>query len=271
MKAAILAGVLFLAAPALAQPRAVPASDDQLRIRFQLGVMERILEQAVQLGAQKTGLQMQSLVPNMALFTGPARARGFKLEGYGMFFDVEVPALRRSVTWSFRTLNQPDPSLSGALKSLRDHIQSIGNRPERAALEGALRALELQVGVAPGPGPTNAALTAAGAAGTVAQGAPVASPAPAGAGRRDELGDSYTDEVKTALIDAMLEHSGPMGIGPDEWLTVAARDNEERLAPSDMYEVVTIVLRIKGSDLAAFRAERLTREEARNRVEAREF
>jgi hypothetical protein len=62
-----------------------------------------------------------------------------------------------------------------------------------------------------------------------------------------------------------------MGIGPEEWLTVAARDNEERLAPGDLYEVLTIVLRIKGADLAAFRAERLTREEARNRVEVREF
>jgi hypothetical protein len=62
-----------------------------------------------------------------------------------------------------------------------------------------------------------------------------------------------------------------MGIGADEWLTVAARDAEGPLNPSEPYDAVTIVLRIKGSDLAAFRAERLTREEARKRVEVREI
>ena len=83
----------------------------------------------------------------------------------------------------------------------------------------------------------------------------------------------YEKEVITALIDAMLDYSAPIGVGPDEWLTVAARDNEhrDRLMPGDSYDLMTIVLRVKGSDLAAFRAERLTREEARKKVEVREF
>ena len=34
-----------------------------------------------------------------------------------------------------------------------------------------------------------------------------------------------TREVKSALIDAMIENSGPLALGTDEWLTVAARDN----------------------------------------------
>jgi hypothetical protein len=271
VKAAVLVGVLLAAAPGFAQSGVVAGPDEQLRIRFQVGVMERILEQAVQLGAQKTGLQMQSLMPNLSLFTGPARARGFKLDGYGMFFDVEVPALRRSVTWSIRTLNQPDASVASALKSLRDHIQSIGDRPERAGLERALRELEMQVGAPPAASPSGASPTfmATGRSDAIASASAANAARPARA--PDDPGDSYTEEVKDALIDAMLEHSGPMGIGPEEWLTVAARDNEERLAPGDLYEVLTIVLRIKGADLAAFRAERLTREEARNRVEVREF
>jgi hypothetical protein len=72
----------------------------------------------------------------------------------------------------------------------------------------------------------------------------------------------------------MLDYSGPIGVGPDEWLTVAARDNEhrDRLMPGDAsYDLMTIVLRVKGSDLASFRADRLTRDEARKRVEVREF
>jgi hypothetical protein len=83
----------------------------------------------------------------------------------------------------------------------------------------------------------------------------------------------YEDEVIGSLVDAMLDYSAPIGVGADEWLTVAARDNEhrDRLMPGDAYDLMTIVLRIKGSDLAAFRADRLTRDEARKRVEVREF
>ena len=48
----------------------------------------------------------------LVLLAGAARARGFRLDGYGVFFDVEVPALRRSVAWSFRVLDQSAVSLT---------------------------------------------------------------------------------------------------------------------------------------------------------------
>jgi hypothetical protein len=84
---------------------------------------------------------------------------------------------------------------------------------------------------------------------------------------------AYTNEVKAALIEAMLENSGPLGIANDEWLVVAARDSEpgNRLVPGDAYDTTTWVLRVKGADLAAFRAGRLTLEDARQKVEVREF
>jgi hypothetical protein len=85
--------------------------------------------------------------------------------------------------------------------------------------------------------------------------------------------EAYTQEVKSALVDAMIENSGPLGIGPDEWLTVAARDNVQidRFTPGDPSEVSTIILRIKGSDLAAYRAGRITLDDVRQRVEVRDF
>jgi hypothetical protein len=84
--------------------------------------------------------------------------------------------------------------------------------------------------------------------------------------------DAYTDEVKAAVIDAMIENSGPLLLGDDEWLTVAARDN----APTAPFlsggpDVVTLVLRVKGSDLNAFRAGRLTLEQVRAQVHIGEF
>jgi hypothetical protein len=73
-------------------------------------------------------------------------------------------------------------------------------------------------------------------------------------------------------VDAMLESSGSMNIGPDEWLTVAARDNvpEDPLVPGDATDLNTVIFKVKGSDLADFRAGRITLDEARKRVEAKE-
>ena len=85
---------------------------------------------------------------------------------------------------------------------------------------------------------------------------------------------AYTEAVQRALVDAMIDFSTPMAIGPDQWLTVAARDNERRdtLAPQDPYqEVVTVLIRIKGSDLLAYRAGKIDKEEARRRVRVGEF
>jgi hypothetical protein len=44
-----------------------------------------------------------------------------------------------------------------------------------------------------------------------------------------------------------------------------------RLQPGDPYDASTILVRIKGSDLAAFRAGEIDRDEARRRVEVKEY
>ena len=46
----------------------------------------------------------------------------------------------------------------------------------------------------------------------------------------------------------MIENSGPLPIGDNEWLTVAARDNvrPDRLVPGDTSNISSIVFRIKG-------------------------
>jgi hypothetical protein len=84
--------------------------------------------------------------------------------------------------------------------------------------------------------------------------------------------EAYTQEVRAALIEAMIENTGVLIVDPDEWLTVAARDN----APADPFtpgdqQTLTLVLRIKGSDLAAFRTGQLTLDEARARVQISQF
>ena len=87
----------------------------------------------------------------------------------------------------------------------------------------------------------------------------------------DDPGQKYRDAVKRCLIDAMLDHSKSMDLGPDEWLTVAARGSESGLIPGEIYQLKTLVLKVKGSDLADFLAGRLNRDEARQKVQVRQF
>jgi hypothetical protein len=81
----------------------------------------------------------------------------------------------------------------------------------------------------------------------------------------------YTEAVKFSLIDAMLKYSVGLKLGADEWLTVAARDAQGPLTPGQPDDASTIVIRIKGSDLAAFHANKLTPEEVRRRVDVKEY
>jgi hypothetical protein len=84
--------------------------------------------------------------------------------------------------------------------------------------------------------------------------------------------DVYRTEVTQALKEALLDHSSSLEIEPSEWLTLAARRNDDRprLAPADT-DAQTFFIRLKGSDLAAFLARQITREEALQRIEVRVF
>jgi hypothetical protein len=239
--------------------------------RYQIGQMERVLEGAVEHGAAITRDRLKAaLPPGDTLMDGEnARARGFRLEGYGMFFDVIVPPFETetTLTWSLRTLDQNDLGLDSALKALESHIKAQGNTD----LEQALRRVELQVNpamlaaqaVAAVPGARNATGSAAAAGGDP--------PAPVDPILNDP-NEAYRTEVVAALKDAMLDHSASLGIGENDWLTIAARANDDRprLAPADT-NGRTRIIRLRGRDLLDYLARQMTREEALNRIEVKVF
>jgi hypothetical protein len=276
VKTGLMTGVLALASAGLVCGQQPPGSDagraQQIRARFQILAMEGVLEKAVQLGAQRVRAEIQAAAPDapdMLFITGLARARGFWLEGYGVFFDVDVPAMRRSLTWTLRVLEQGDRGLGNELAALKRLTATVDNPAARRDLQQAIQRIEAQVGparIANAPGAP--ALTASEAASSTAVAAPSTERAPI-------LADPdavYTTEVKDALVEAMIEFSSSLPLTPTEWLTVAARDQDvSRLQPADPYDVSTILVRIKGADLAAFRAGQITREEARRRVELKEY
>ncbi len=278
MKATMVIGLMLLAGPLLAQPAPArrPDNEQVIQRRYQITLMENVLSSAVRHAAETMGRRLQAVAPNLVLMTGTSRARGFVLPDYGVFFDVEVPAMPMSVAWTLRVMER-DLDMERSLQILRQQLGSLPDA-QRRDVEQALRRIELAVGPFDAPMPTSApADQRARTAGTVTaatvvppQAAPRDAPPAAPAASRD-LNLDYTEVVKSALIDAMLDFSGPMAIATDEWLTVAARDAYGPIAPGEIYDAMTISLRMKGSDLAAFRADRITREEARKRVEVREF
>ena len=267
--AALSVAALAYVSSAGAQP-AQSRADAQSKRRYQVRVMEGALVGAVSHGAGQVSRQLQPVGQNLLFLTGAARARGFALEGYGLFFDVEIPAMRESALAIMRQLEPDFAATRRMFEEGRREFQRISDERAKTALDQWLRRLEAQV--APqGRGDNARPVTAADvnelvtptAAGAAARPAPPPPPADP-----DLL---YTETVKNALIDAMLEYGGVMALQPDEWLTVAARDAEGPLSPAENYDPATLILRVKGSDLAAFQAKSVTLEEARKRVEVRQF
>lgn len=274
--------VVALATSAAAQPAASPTPQEQLR--HQIYLMEGVLSRAVTSGAARLNAQFRAVMPDLVVVAGESNARGFNLEGYGVFFDVEVPVLRQSMMWSLRTmLDQDTQGASDALNSLRGIVASTTG-PERVMAENALHRLELQLrpfgvptqppSAAPGQGVQAASMSGFGtpAAGAPSQ-IPVAPRPTINAVLLQDPNKAYTDAVVKSLIEAIVDNALPMVsvLDPEAYLTVAARDNERRDVLDPYEEVSTFTLRIKAADLAAYRAGKIDREDAKRRVQVQVF
>jgi hypothetical protein len=281
----VIAIVVGVAPAAFAQ---APLSEaDQVKARQKISMMESVLESAVVNGADSLMRAVRTVMPPDALIlTGAPSARGFRLDGYGVFFDVEVPVFRRSMAWTLRQMvDENGLGAAAAVNQLKAYIATVQDPRQRVNLDRALRRLELQVGpVGPigpgGPAQQNASARTVGASSVTAaaavapDAAPVAPAAPpVDLAVIEDPNGAYTREVSIAIVDAMIENSGPLPVGENEWLTVAARDNvrPDRLVPGDTSNISSIVFRIRGTDLAAYRAGRMTLDEARAHVEVKQF
>jgi hypothetical protein len=230
----VLAVAMTMAAPAGAgtQTPIRTTAEQQLR-QDKISIMEGTLTSSVGVATQRVAKDVKSIDSTAMLFTGSARAKGFTLEGHGVFFYVEVPTLDLSV---MMTVQQFERSAQQ-----RAEAQQPGGDPQPVN--------NLRPDPPPQPLPTAVESLANLAA----------------------EGQKWRATVRLALIDAMLDNSKNLELKPDEWLTIAARGSETDLMPNEILNLTTTVLRVKGSDLADFLAGRLTKEEARLKVEVREF
>ena len=266
MKKGLFSGVTYsvvvasfvTAAPGLllAQGRDVEAQDRRRNIRY----MEGVLIQAVRVGAELVGKELERYEPTgVTVLMGTPRARGFLLEGHGVFFDVEVPDMNQSVVWSVM-MAQRDRQIGNAIDSLRTAFRTL---PEGPAVQDARMALQL-LGSTLGPPQGKDALPAA---------KELAPAAPGQVSAANTLPPDprkiYQDAVISSVIDAMLGYSVQMSLGPDEWLTVAARGNDSPLGSQQgLSDAATITVRVRGSDLAIYHADQTRRSEIREKVKA---
>jgi hypothetical protein len=235
----VLAAAMTLAAEAAAgtQTSIRTTTEQQLR-QEKISIMEGTLTSSVDVASKRLAKDVKSIDSTAMLFAGQARAKGFTLEGHGVFFYVEVPTLDLTVMMTVQQFEREQRSAQQ-----RAEAQQPGGDAQQVN--------NLRLDTPPPPPPL---LTAVEALANLAA-----------------EGQKWRATVRLALIDAMLDNSKNLELKPEEWLTIAARGSETELMPNEILNLTTTVLRVKGSDLADFLAGRLTKEEARLKVEVREF
>jgi hypothetical protein len=215
------------------------ASAEQQRRQDKISIMEGTLTASVGAVARRVAQDVRTVDSTAMLFTGTARAKGFILDGHGVFFYVEVPTLDLTVMLTVQQFERE-----------RNGQQRAEAPPSRAGQAGGdpQPVSELRGDAVP----------------------PLRTAAESLAHLAAE-GQKWRATVRLALIDAMLDNSKNLELKPDEWLTIAARGSETDLMPNEILNLTTTVMRVKGSDVIDFLAGRLTKEEARQKVEVREF
>ena len=227
----IVGVVLMLAAPLAAQQSATVSQES----RYQVQLFEAVLQRAVVQGGQKLSAEINGASPNVQynmMSAGDPVARGIPLP-QGVFFDVQVPTLLQTYVL-LNTRTRPVPQPSGP-------IQPAGG-PPRVTANGIATPDPMTPGRVPGANVMTQA----------------------------NMIESYSKHVLDSLIDAMLDNSAALSIKDDEYLVVAASAPPDPVSSLNNQDETTI-LSIKGSDLAAFRQGKITKEEARKRVVNKQF
>lgn len=234
---AILTMTIMATPTMLAAQTPVAPGAEQIRRHEQLNLFEGTLERAVTNAARHVAKDVQSHTSNANFITGDAHAKGFILDGYGVFVYVEIPALDLTLSLMLDQLDRDTPPQRAETEPGKGEANPVSNRTDEK--------------VEPAPViPKTARETLKSVMDT---------------------GEKYRNEVKLQLADAMLDFTKNLELKPDEWLSVAARGSDGALTPGEILQLTTVVLRVKGSDLADYFAGRLTREEARAKVELRQF
>ncbi|MGE5837108.1 MAG: hypothetical protein ACM4AI_21720 [Acidobacteriota bacterium] len=229
------------------QPQSQPqtgASDPQLeRIKNEVRTFEIVLFRSIETAGQKLAAWAQTKVPNVLL--SPAAdpvVNGFPTADSNLVFMIRISEL--SGVAVFTTGYKFFPTQP-----------TIPSSPETAT--GAARPVSTAGQTPPGDARADRKVTST----TVVADDPMKNDPP----NPDAM---YSDLVRLGLMDAMLDSSSVLqSLRNDQWLTVVAIPVDV-LVTNPYYRNTSrkLILSIKGEDLAAFRAGKITRDEAKQRI-----
>jgi hypothetical protein len=187
-------------APAtVAEPAAPTVVKINPELKYPVTQLETALVNAVRHGAQRLAEEINQLAPELPLYTGPAKAKGFPEPGYGVFFDVEIPSVNVNTIALYLSMMQ-DSTFQG--------------QPQPMPMSPVLPV----AGTAPPTPVSNAERSQR------IKNSPVF---------QDPTG-AYHVLVREALVDTMLDFSSAIPLKGGEWLTVAARGVEGMSDSSSM-------------------------------------
>jgi len=268
------AAVLVLFGWGTAHAQVSAAEAEQIRARQQIASMESALTRAIVSGAENVMAQMRRVSPDRPRL-GQARVSGFRLDD-NVIFHVQVPELNLPITYYIALREQQDRTLWMRVQQLRTQALAMPAGPEQRELAEQILAIEQQLAlgnlrVSPPSrgqvGPQSLVPDRDRVSVGIQQQPQVVEPSV-----MEDPESAYTREVKAALVDAMLTSSLTLGLRPEQWLVVVARDgvpgNPQQ--PGDAIDSSIWVMRVKGSTLAALQGRSITIEEARKQVEVKE-
>jgi hypothetical protein len=140
--------------PVAPAPPAVPLAVDEATIkqrRTEIQNMEGVLASAVRGAAKDIALELQTPETGPFLLSGAHGARGFHLDGYGVFFHVEIPGVQPSlispaVLEALERLNRPrqarpevasagDPTSNAPMNRDAIYVERVKNALMRAMIQ----------------------------------------------------------------------------------------------------------------------------------------
>lgn len=264
LKRMIAACVMVLGAAVAASAQVSASEAERIHLRQQMERMELTLVQAVKHGADMVYAQFKAVFPDRPRFSEPTRVTGFTLPGYGPVFTIDVPVFQVPILYEVLMRDFQLRNATTELQRMKAQFNGMPPGPQRDRLAAAIFQLEQQLGLRP---EGRDGLNADSLVPRVPAGITGFEPRDA-----DDPMSAYSREVKAALIEAVLVNSGGLTIGADEWLTLFVRNvvTRDQQSPGDTVENSQGLIRVKGSVLAAFRTEKISKEEALKQVEVKQ-
>lgn len=225
------------------QPQSQPqtsASDPQLeRIKNEVRTFEIVLFRSIETAGQKLAEWAQTKVPNVLL--SPAAdpvVNGFPTADSNLVFMIRISELSGVAVFNGGYKFFPtQPNLSGSPDTVGGGARPVSTAGQTPPGDGKVTSTTVVADDPMKNGPPNP-------------------------------NTMYSDLVRLGLMDAMLDSSTVLqSLRSDQWLTVVAIPVDV-LVTNPYYRNTSrkLILSIKGEDLAAFRAGKITRDEAKQRI-----